>query len=66
MKTPQQTRVQCARSPDGMHELTGYAQVGLRDGGAEIYVQCRHCGAAGRAWIKNHQIEWPDAERVPE
>jgi hypothetical protein len=70
MKQPS-TRVQCARSPDGMHELTGYAQVSVAPnprfpGSTELYVVCRHCGANGRGWLKNHQIEWPDAEKVPE
>ncbi len=65
MKQPH-TRVQCARSPDGMHKLVGYAQVALRDGGCAIYLECRHCKASGRITVEDHQIEWPDAEKVPD
>jgi hypothetical protein len=70
-KPPPLTRVQCARSPSGLHELDRFASIGARDDrgyppGTELYLQCRHCKAGGRALLEDAQVRWDDPERLPE
>ncbi len=73
MSTPPDTtnRVECARSPSGLHELAQLASIGARDdrrfpAGTEIYVRCLHCQAEGRAVLEDGQVRWDDAERIPD
>ncbi len=71
IKPPPLTRVQCARSPTGWHQLDRFANVGARDDrrfvtGTEIYLRCKHCKAGGRALLEDAQVQWDDAEKLPE
>jgi hypothetical protein len=34
--------------------------------GTELYLQCVHCKAVGRAILEDHMIRWDDAEKLPE